>query len=148
MRNAPHHQPAQNSNSRGAATVELTLVLPILLFVFVAGADFSRAFYFSQVITESAYRGAQYASDSDLAALVPYGSVEDVVMADLQNLDPPPSVDVAWFANDVTPTVRVTVSYQFRPIVQNFGLLGPMLLQRSAQQRLHPSTDLPDDGTP
>lgn len=135
----PQHPP-------GTVTVELALALPVLIFVFFVGADFSRAFYYSQVLTESAYRGAQFASNADLAARLPFSTVDEAVLVDLQNLKPTPTVQTTPFDDPVLPTVQVTVSYEFRPIMQKFGLVTSMTLTRSVRMRLHPSSDLPTDG--
>jgi Flp pilus assembly protein TadG len=133
---------------RGAATVELALVLPLLAFVFVVGADFSRVFYYSQMLTEAAHKGAQFASNPDLAARLPYETATEAALADLPALNPAPTAEVAFSDDDLVPSVRVTVSYQFRPICRHFGLIDSLALTRSAQLRLHPSADLPEGGEP
>lgn len=140
-------QPAATARSRrAAATVELALVLPILAFAFVAGADASRVFYFSQLLTEAATKGAQFASNDDLAARLPYATPEEAALVDLQNLKPTPTVAVELIDSDDFSTARVTVTYTFRPICSQFGVMESLKLSRSAQMRLHPSSDLPTDG--
>lgn len=44
----------------GGALVELALVLPVLVLVFVGTIDFGRIFYTSQALTDAARAGAQY----------------------------------------------------------------------------------------
>lgn len=51
-------------DSRGGALVELALALPLMLIVFFATVDFSRALYYSMALTNAARAGAQYCSIS------------------------------------------------------------------------------------
>lgn len=51
----PRHRAAN-----GTALVELALVLPLLMTVMVATADFARVFYYSIELTNAARAGAQY----------------------------------------------------------------------------------------
>src|SRR5438046_2003699 len=48
---------------RGAAVVEVAIVLPLLVFLFLVAVDFCRVFHFSQVVTQCARNGALYESD-------------------------------------------------------------------------------------
>ncbi|MDZ4686384.1 MAG: TadE family protein [Planctomycetaceae bacterium] len=128
--------------------MELALVLPLLAFVFVVGADFSRVFYYSQLLTEAAHKGAQFASNADLADRLPYETAEEAALADLLMLKPTPTVKTVQFDEDTVPTAQVTVTYQFRPICQQFGLVDSLNLTRTARMRLHPSSELPEDGEP
>ena len=48
----------------GGALVELALVLPVLILVFVGTVDFGRVFYASQSLTNAARAGAQYGAAS------------------------------------------------------------------------------------
>lgn len=130
---------------RGASAVELALVLPFLAFVVVVGADYSRMYFHAQLLTDAANKGAQYASNSDLAERSSYATVEEVVLADLQSFKPTPTVSLEY-RTGLAPTARVTVSYDFRPICQNFGLASGLTIRRASELRLHPSTELPTDG--
>jgi Flp pilus assembly protein TadG len=42
---------------RGAATVELAVLLPVIAFLFVIAVDYARVFYYSQVIENCARQG-------------------------------------------------------------------------------------------
>ena len=53
---------ARHRAAKGAAFVELALVLPLLMTVLVATADFARVFYYSIELTNAARAGAQYAT--------------------------------------------------------------------------------------
>ncbi len=48
----------------GGALVELALVLPVLVLVFVGTVDFGRVFYTSQSLTNAARAGVQYGASS------------------------------------------------------------------------------------
>ena len=48
----------------GGALVELALVLPVLVLVFVGTVDFGRVFYTSQSLVNAARAGAQYGAHS------------------------------------------------------------------------------------
>ena len=62
---------------RGAAAVELALVLPFLAFLFVIAVDWSRIFYFTVIVTSCARNGALYASDPPNQPRSPYASVSE-----------------------------------------------------------------------
>ena len=48
----------------GGALVELALVMPVLVLIFVGTIDFGRVFYTSQALTDSARAGVQYGAKS------------------------------------------------------------------------------------
>lgn len=54
--------------SRGQSIVELALVLPVLMFLVLTGADFGRFCYVQIAVNGAARAGAQYASQSVVAA--------------------------------------------------------------------------------
>ena len=65
---------ARRSSSAGGALVELALVLPVLVLVFVGTIDFGRVFYTSQSLVNAARAGVQYgahtpARTSDFAGM-------------------------------------------------------------------------------
>ena len=47
-------------NEAGGALIELALVLPVLVLIFVGTIDFGRVFYTSQSLTNAARAGVQY----------------------------------------------------------------------------------------
>jgi len=139
-----HHHTRAEQRRQGAATVEFALVFPLLALVFFVSADFCRAFYYSQMITEAARKGAEYAGNADLADLVSYNSTEEAALADMLSVQPKPTVTTEYITSaSAIPSVKVTVSYLFKPICTHFQLAKPMLLKRSAEMRLHPSSELP-----
>jgi hypothetical protein len=54
---------AKRQLRRGAATVELAVLLPFLAFLFVIGTDWARIFYTSMTIQNAARNAAYYASE-------------------------------------------------------------------------------------
>ena len=67
-------RPRRQPGARGAALVELALVLPLLLLIMVGTIDFGRAFRTAMVVTNAARAGAQYGSQyysaTDTAGMV------------------------------------------------------------------------------
>jgi len=53
---------AMRRADRGGALVELAVVMPLLVIVFVGAADFARTFYLAMELTNGARAGAQYGS--------------------------------------------------------------------------------------
>ena len=54
----------RRQSDAGGALVELALVMPVLVLIFVATIDFGRVFYLSQSLTDAARAGAQYGAHS------------------------------------------------------------------------------------
>src|SRR5438046_5718908 len=75
----PRCRPARRR--RGAALVELSLLLPLLIFLLLAGMDYSRVFYAAVVVANCARNGALYASDPNVADRSPYDTLQDAVQA-------------------------------------------------------------------
>ena len=132
---------------RGAATVELAVLLPLLAFLCVIAVDFARVFYFSQTIANCARNGALYASDVYVRAESPYKTLEEAALADATDLSDPanrPTVtqSTGYDANGHT-YVEVTVRYQFQTISNFPGVPRTMALQRTVrvtQAPLNPKT--------
>jgi Flp pilus assembly protein TadG len=121
---------------RGAAAVELALLLPVLAFLFVAIVDFGRVFYYSQTVENAARAGALYLSDDDAVATSPYATVTDAALADASNLNPQPTV-ASSSGTDASgnPYVRVTVTWTFHLLVNYPGIPGTVTLARTVQMR-------------
>jgi hypothetical protein len=60
---------ARSRSEAGAALVEMAVVLPLLVAVFVGTADFARVFYYSIELTNAARAGAQYAAYNSAQAI-------------------------------------------------------------------------------
>ena len=124
---------------RGAAAVELAVLLPILTFLFVITVDFARIFYYAQVIENCARNGAIYESNLTTAQS-PYASLQDAALADATGLSPQPTV-TSTPGNDAAgnPYVQVTVSWQFQTICGFPGVPSSMNLSRTVQMRVAPN---------
>lgn len=123
---------------RGAAVVELALLLPFLLFLFVVGVDFARVFYYSQTLATCARNGAIYGSNL-VTATSPYTSLEQAALADATNLSPQPAVSSTTGTDTAgNPYVKVTVSWNFQTIASLPGVPSTVRLSRTAQMRVSP----------
>jgi hypothetical protein len=125
---------------RGAAAVELAVVLPFLLFLIGVGTDFARIFYASQILSNCARNGAIYESDEYFRQDSPYGpfNVVEAALADAPNLmaDPANKPKVTSTVTPDTPTagqstVTVTVEYKFKTIARFIGIPNEVTLSRS-----------------
>lgn len=119
--------------------MELALVLPFLLTIFVVSVDFARVFYTAQVIADCARTTALFAANPDLADKTSYETPLALGLQYAKDLQPQPTIS---FANgtdgESNKYVEVTVS-------QDFKLICPFLFQshynitRTARARLFPS---------
>src|SRR5262245_16575189 len=75
----------------GAALVEFAILLPILMFLFLAGVDFARIYYFSTTLTNCARNGAQYGC-LDLTHAQDTAGIQAAALADTTNLSPAPDI--------------------------------------------------------
>src|SRR5262245_20323559 len=102
---------------RGAAIVELAVLLPLLIFLFVIAVDCARVYYFSVTLTNCARAGALYASDPTTNDESPYASTEAAALADASNLSPAPTItSLTGVDASGRPYVEVTAAYTFRTI--------------------------------
>jgi Flp pilus assembly protein TadG len=124
---------------QGAAVVELAILLPFIMFMFVIAVDFARIFYFSQIIENCARQGALYASDPKAPASNLYTSVQKAALADALNLNPQPTV-TSTTGKDQTGNsyVSVTVTWQFQTITGFPGVPKNVTLSRTVQMRAAP----------
>ncbi|HZU37961.1 MAG TPA: TadE/TadG family type IV pilus assembly protein [Gemmataceae bacterium] len=132
---------------RAAALVELALLLPLLIFLFLLTVDFARVFYYWLTIENCARNGATYASlqavDQDWqinSSLVQ--NTQQAAIADGANLNPPLTTSDVSVTNttdsDGNSVVQVTVNYTFYTIAHTWGLPGSISLSRTAQMRIAP----------
>jgi Flp pilus assembly protein TadG len=118
----------------GAVVVEMAVLAPLLVFLFLVATDFARVFYFSLTLTNCARAGALYASDPVLQAESPFASVQAAALADATNLSPAPTIIQA---NGVDATgrayVEVTAAQNFSTITGFPGIPRSMNLQRTVR---------------
>jgi Flp pilus assembly protein TadG len=121
---------------RAAAAVELSLLLPLLVFFFVVSFDFARIFFYSQTLANCARSGALYGSNL-VTAVSPYNSIQEAALAEASDLSPPPSVTSTTGVDAAgNPFVRVTVSWNFQTIANLPGVPGTAHLSRTTQMRV------------
>lgn len=122
-----------------AATVELALLLPFLAFLFVIAVDWSRIFYYSMIVTNSARNGALYACDSVSQPTSPYAGVTAAALADAGDLSPAPTVTSTSGSDASGSYVEVTVAYQFQTVTNFPGVPTSTNLVRTVRMRVLPT---------
>ncbi len=129
---------------RGAAAVELGLVLPMLALLFLAAIDFARFYYHYQIVTNAARNGALYGCDPVAAVESPYynaGGLSAAALADATDLGPQPSVNSQTLSDGSGNTyIQVTVTYTFYTLVSYPGIPNPVPLSSTVQMRVAPTT--------
>jgi Flp pilus assembly protein TadG len=123
---------------RGAAIVELAILLPLLAFLFVVGVDYARLYYHGVILTDAARSGALYGSDRMDKALDTAG-IENAALLEAGDLSPPPSV-TSTTGTDVegNPYVEVTVGWQFHTVSRFPGVPSTFDLKRTVRMRVAP----------
>lgn len=108
---------AHRSRQRGQELVEYALALPLFLLLVMGILDMGRATYYYSAIHNSAREGARYGiiHPEDVTG------IETVVLTKAVGLDPA-FLTVTTVLPD-EDTIRVTVTFQFRPITPIVGAL-------------------------
>jgi Flp pilus assembly protein TadG len=124
---------------RGAAAVELALVLPFLIFMFVVSVDYARIFFYTQVVENCARNGAIYLSDPLAPANNLYSNVSQAALADAGSLNPQPTVTSSSGTDSANnPYVTCTVAWQFNTISGYPGVPNAVNISRTVQMRQAP----------
>jgi len=137
-------------SERGTQLVELAIVLPLLLVMFGAVAEFGRFFYTYQTLTKATRAGARYlttelasgAADADAAELVVYGNTTGAGDPILEGLDVS-NVDVTREGPNPAQPELVTVTingYTYEPLFDLGALVGSPSLSLNVE--LNPSTTM------
>jgi Flp pilus assembly protein TadG len=128
-----HRSPARR---RATAAVEMALLLPFLMFVFVVGVDFARVFYHCLTLTNCARNGALYGS-VDATHAADTDAIKAAALVDASNLSPSPNVDSAVGTDaDGNPCIQVTVSWTFNMLTSYVGIPSSINLSRTVQMRV------------
>ena len=123
--------------------VELAVLLPLLVFLFVIAVDFARIFYYSVTLTNCARAGAMYASDPTTSGESAFASTQAAALADATNLSPAPTVtSVSGVDAAGRPYVEVTAAYSFRTITGFPGVPNQVNLTRTV--RMNVSAGVPN----
>jgi Flp pilus assembly protein TadG len=118
----PRHWPASR-NRRGAAVVELAVLVPLLAFLFVIAIDFGRIYHYSLTLQNCARAGALYASDPYVAHESPFASTEEAALADATNISPAPTITTTSGTDAFgRPYVEVSAAYHFSTFTQFPGV--------------------------
>jgi Flp pilus assembly protein TadG len=116
----------------GTQLAEMAIVLPLLLVLFAATAEFGRFFYTYNTLSKSTRAGARYltasnqATDDMAKSLVVYGTTDDGTSPILSGLSPG---NVQITREEATPGFPVTVTveisgYTYEPIFDLGKLMG------------------------
>jgi Flp pilus assembly protein TadG len=122
---------------RGAAAVELAMLLPLLTLLVVICVDFGRVFYAYQTVTNCACNGAMWLSDPAAQATSKYPTLDAAVTADATNLNPSALAIVSAAGTDINnnPYVEVNVSYQFQMFTSYLGF-NALTISRTVRMRV------------
>jgi Flp pilus assembly protein TadG len=132
---------ARGNERRAAAVVELAMLLPLLIFLFIISVDFARVYYYSLTLTNCARAGAMYASDPSTAAESPFANVTAAALADATNITPTPTVQSATGVDlNGQAYAEVTVKYTFKTLTGFPGVPNELLLSRTVRMNVSAST--------
>jgi Flp pilus assembly protein TadG len=121
---------------RAVAAVELAILLPFLMLVFVVGIDFARVFYSCVTLTNCARNGALYGSTDPIHA-ADTASIQAAALVDASNLSPAPTVTSTTGTDaDGHPCVQVTVSWTFQLLTNYLGIPSSYKVSRTVQMRV------------
>lgn len=124
---------------RALAAVELALLLPMLVFVFVVAVDWARIFHYSLMLTNAARQGAVYGANLNATATSPYTGVQQAALAEVSGLSPQPTVTSATGSDaSGNPYIDVTVAWQFSTMTSFPGVPSPVNLTRKVRMRVAP----------
>jgi Flp pilus assembly protein TadG len=138
------HHPPRKELRFGAAATEFAILAPLLIVLALATADFGRAFYFREAISNAARLGAATAASQGFTAASRAAweaNVLSATIAELENLPGFNASDVDFeltVLNETSElfTAAVEVSYPFRNAVSWPALpQNVMIRERVAMQR-------------
>jgi len=135
---------ASFSTRSGAAVVELAVLLPLLMLLFVLATDFARVIYFSVTLNNCARAGALYAYDPTAASESAFNSAQAAALAEATNLNPQPTITSA---NGVDASgrayVEVTATYAFNTITSFPCVPNNIQLSRKVRMFVAAATPTP-----
>ena len=137
--------------SRGQSIVELALVLPVLMFLVLVGADFGRFCYVQIAVNGAARAGAQFASQTVVnaantngiirAAQLDASNVPTLTATSSQCTCEPgssvPACPAAYCASDAQATfVQVNTQAPFQTLVRYPGIPSSLVLAGTATMQV------------
>jgi Flp pilus assembly protein TadG len=133
----------RTARRRGAAVVELAVMLPLLVLLFLVTVDFARVYYYSLTLTNCARNGALYASDPTSAVESPFPNVVQAARSDAANLSPPPQISQNYGIDASGRNyVEVTATYTFSTMTK-FPII-PSDLQLTRTVRMFVAANTPN----
>ena len=140
---SPPRRHRDRDSRRAMAALELALLLPMLVFLFVIAFDWARIFYYSVTLTNAARQGAIYGANLNPTATSPYTSVAQAAMAErgVQALTPSPTITSTTGGSATLGTnyIEVTVTWPFSTVTSFPGVPSPVLLTRTVRMRVAPT---------
>jgi len=120
------------------AAVELALLLPFLIFLFVIAVDWARVFYYSVTVTNCARNGAMWLSLTGTQGNSTYTNVTQAALADAPNVSPAPTVTTASGSDASGPYVACTVTYPFHTVSNLPGVPSTTNITRTVRMSVGP----------
>ena len=128
-----------NHGRKATAAVELALLLPFIMFLFVITVDYARILYYSQIVENCARQGALYAMDPKAPANNLYSSIQNAALADATDLSPQPTVTSTSGTDSAgNAYVAVTVTWTFQTIAKYPGVPSSATVSSTVQMRKAP----------
>jgi hypothetical protein len=126
--------------------VELAVLAPCLVFLFVIAVDFARVFYYQLTLNNCARNGALFGSNlrsyQEKAWVNSYNDITSATTADGQYLSPPLAsshvTPVSGTGSDGNPNITVKIDYPFTPLVSLPGVSSTVTLHAQVSMRVAP----------
>ena len=139
-----------DKKQRGLAAIEFAIVVPVMLFLMLATAEFGRVFYHYNTLTKAVQTGARYASKplkttneltdltidgfkQDIQNFVAYGNENGTGIAVLDGLS---DTNVLVTSNIANKTITIEAQYTYKFVVLSdlpfIGYILPTLTLKSS----------------
>lgn len=139
------------------AALELALLLPFLMFLWVVAIDWARIFYYTVTLEYAARDGCYYASnypgiynyDTNGDGIAQDSEIQTAALSEATNLSPTPTVTTTY---DTTYNgayasasasgnnyVQVKVTYTFQTVTNFPGVPSSTVLNRQVRMRIAPT---------
>jgi Flp pilus assembly protein TadG len=143
-KNRQGHGPPAQRDRHGSIVVEMAVLAPLLVMLFIITVDFARIYYVSVTLTNCARSGALYASDPATADESPFASTTQAALSEAQNLSPPPTITETTGADGSNHAwVEVSAQHTFKTITGFPGIPSEMTLIRTV--RMNRAAITPDN---